>query len=110
MLLAGKVRIMGTSIQREASDKHHTFCKVFLVMNNKNMSLAMLGLGGLGVIGVLAAGTDRGRSIIRSLIDGFSDAPSRIQGWNEAAQDELENIQAAINDLADALGTSHVTE
>lgn len=79
-------------------------------MNNKNLSLAMLGLGGLGVLGLLAAGTDRGRSIIYSLIDGFSDAPRRIQGWNEAAQNELENIQAAINDLADALGTSHVTE
>jgi hypothetical protein len=79
-------------------------------MNNKNLSLAMLGLGGLGVLGVLAAGTDRGRGIIRSLMDSFGEAPERIQGWNEAAQNELENIQSAINDLADALGSAHVIE
>lgn len=79
-------------------------------MNNRNLSLAMLGLGSLGVLGVLAAGTDRGRGIVRSLIDAFGEAPDRIQGWNEAAQSELENIQAAINDLADALGSVHVIE
>ena len=70
----------------------------------------MLGLGGLGVLGVLAAGTDRGRGIVRALLDGFSEAPERIQSWNEVAQNELENIQHAINQLADVLGTSHVTE
>ena len=55
----------------------------------------MLGLGGIGVLGVLAAGTDRGRSILRGLIDSFTEAPDRIQGWNEVAQSELEHIQAA---------------
>jgi hypothetical protein len=70
----------------------------------------MLGIGGLGVLGVLAAGTDRGRSFLRSVIDGLVDAPDRIQGWNETAQEELDNIQAAINDLADALGTAHLAE
>jgi hypothetical protein len=70
----------------------------------------MLGLGGLGVLGLLAAGTDRGREFVRGLIEAFSDAPDRIQGWNEAAQSELENIQCAINDLADALGSAHVIE
>ena len=79
-------------------------------MNNKNLSLAMLGIGGLGVLGLLAAGTERGRDIVRGLFDAFSEAPDRIQGWNEAAQGELENIQSAINDLADALGTAHVIE
>jgi hypothetical protein len=79
-------------------------------MNNKNLSLAMLGLGGLGVLGVLAAGTERGRGIIRTIIDSFSDAPASLQGWNSAAQSELENIQHAINQLADALGSAHVTE
>lgn len=70
----------------------------------------MLGLGGLGVLGILAAGTERGRIIVRSLIDGLVEAPERFQGWNDAAQDELENIQSAINDLAYALGSAHVTE
>ena len=79
-------------------------------MNNKNLSLAMLGLGGIGVLGLLAAGTDRGRNILRSLIEGFNEAPDRIQGWNETAQSELEHIQAAINDLADALGSTGVAE
>ena len=79
-------------------------------MNNKNLSLAMLGLGGIGVLGVLAAGTDRGRSILRNLIEEFTKAPDRIQGWNEVAQSELEHIQAAINDLADALGSAHLAE
>ena len=79
-------------------------------MNNKNLSLAMLGLGGIGVLGVLAAGTDRGRNILRSLIEEFTEAPDRIQGWNEVAQSELEHIQAAINDLADALGSAHLAE
>lgn len=79
-------------------------------MNNKNLSLAMLGLGGVGLLGLLAAGTDRGRSFMRGLIEELTGAPDRIQGWNEAAQDELEHIQAAINDLADALGSAHVAE
>lgn len=61
-------------------------------------------------MGVLAAGTDRGRGIIRAVLDGFSEAPGRIHGWNEAAQNELENIQHAINEMADALGSGHVTE
>jgi hypothetical protein len=79
-------------------------------MNNKNVTFAMLGLGGLGVLGLLAAGTDRGRNILRGLIEGFMEAPGRIQDWNEAAQHEMENIQSAINELADALGSSHLTE
>ena len=79
-------------------------------MNNKNLSLAMLGLGGLGVLGVLAAGTDRGRNFLRAILEGLNEAPDRIQGWYEAAQDELEHIQTAINDLADALGSAHVAE
>lgn len=79
-------------------------------MRNRNLSIAMLGLGGLGVLGLLAAGTERGRTLIRAVMEGFGEAPARIQDWNEAAQSELENIQSAINDLADALGTSHLAE
>ena len=79
-------------------------------MNNRNLSLAMLGIGGLGVLGILAAGTDRGRSILRTAFDTLVDAPERIQGWNESAQEELEHLQSAINDLADALGAAHYAE
>lgn len=79
-------------------------------MRNRNLSIAMLGLGGLGVLGLLAAGTDRGRGIVRALIEGFTEAPDRIHEWNEAAQGELENIQNAINELADALGNTHLAE
>jgi hypothetical protein len=79
-------------------------------MRNRNLSLAMLGLGGLGVLGILAAGTERGRGLIRALAEGFSETPQRLQEWNESAQSELENIQIAINELADALGSAHVAE
>ena len=79
-------------------------------MNNRNLSLAMLGIGGLGVLGLMAAGTDRGRSILRNIFDALAEAPDRIQGWNESAQEELEHLQSAINDLADALGAAHYAE
>src|ERR1043165_3922410 len=71
----GACKIIGTFAQLVALKEHHRICRV---MNNRNLSLAMLGIGGLGVLGILAAGTDRGRSILRTAFDTLVDAPERI--------------------------------
>jgi hypothetical protein len=75
-------------------------------MRKWNLPMTVLGLGGLGVVGLLGvlAGTERGRSIVRSFAEDFLASPDRLDDWNEAVQEELESIQSAIDALAQALG------
>jgi hypothetical protein len=75
-------------------------------MRKWNLPMAMLGLGGLGVVGLLGVlvGTERGRSIVHSFVEDFLEAPDRLDEWDEAVQTELDSIQAAIDALAQALG------
>jgi hypothetical protein len=64
--------------------------------------LAVLGLGGLGV--VLA--TEGGRRAVRRIADVLEDAPEHIDSLSEAIQDEVATIQEAINSIASALDGS----
>jgi hypothetical protein len=57
--------------------------------------LAMLGVGGLGLLFL----TDRGRKALRWLADNIH----RAVEWNEAAQRELDRIQVALNRVAESL-------
>lgn len=61
--------------------------------------VTVLGVGGLGAILL----SDWGRNLLRSLAQSWRDTPERIQEWNEAAQTELDKIQAALNRLAETL-------
>ncbi len=63
------------------------------------LPLAVLGLGSVGAL----AFTRRGRQAIGWMLDNLEEAPERIADWNEAAQRELDNIQSALNSVADSL-------
>ena len=64
--------------------------------------VTVLGLSGVGVL-VL---TERGRSSLRWIYENIHRAPENIRGWNDAAQQELDRIQAALARVAAALETA----
>ncbi len=61
--------------------------------------VTLLGLTGLGVL-VL---TERGRAALRWMYENLHRAPDTLLEWNEAAQRELDHIQAALNRVAASL-------
>ena len=63
--------------------------------------LTMLGLGGIGAL----AFSRRGRYAMKWALDHVNEAPERIADWNETAQNELDRIQNALNEIADSLQT-----
>ena len=62
--------------------------------------LTVLGVGGIGAFLL----TDKGRDVLRRLRAKFEEAPERWEEWNDAAQLELERIQAALDQIADSIG------
>jgi len=62
--------------------------------------MTILGLGGLGVL----LFTERGRRSLRMLAEFLPQAPRHFAEWNEAAQRELDRIQATLNQVAESLG------
>jgi predicted LPLAT superfamily acyltransferase len=67
--------------------------------------LTLMGLGSLGLFLL----TDRGRQAARWLNDRLRD-PDALAGWNDAAQGELERIQAALDRVAVALEGKHAQQ
>ncbi len=63
--------------------------------------LTMLGIGSLGAL-VLS---ERGRQALDWIFDRIDEAPDRIAEWNETAQQELDRIQFALNEIAENLQT-----
>jgi hypothetical protein len=61
--------------------------------------LAVLGVSGVGVVLL----SPRGRAALRWLADNLQRAPEQLLEWNEAAQRELDHIQAALNRVAASL-------
>ena len=47
--------------------------------------------------------SDRGQGFLRTLLQELHLAPERLLEWNEAAQTELDRVQAALNRIADTL-------
>lgn len=66
------------------------------------LPVAVFGLGSLGLL-VL---TERGREVVTWLVDQVEQAPERLQGFNEAAQHELDRIELALNQLAESLNAA----
>lgn len=64
------------------------------------LPMTVLGLGGLGVL----LFTDRGRRVLGSLVEYLPNASHQLAEWNETAQRELDRIQTALDQVADALG------
>lgn len=66
------------------------------------LPVAVFGLGSLGLL-VL---TERGREAVTWLVDQLEQAPERLQGFNEVAQQELDRIELALNQLAESLNAA----
>jgi hypothetical protein len=64
------------------------------------LPLTVLGLASLGALIV----TQRGRQALGWLADNFDQADTLL--WNQTSQHELERLRAAVNQLADSLGTA----
>jgi hypothetical protein len=61
--------------------------------------LTVLGLGGLGALLL----TERGRAVLRNLLERFWQAPERLLDWDGSLQSELDRIQEALDGIADSL-------
>jgi HPt (histidine-containing phosphotransfer) domain-containing protein len=66
---------------------------------NWYVPLAVLGIFGLGALLL----SEPGRHAIRLLAAKFEDAPDALQDLNRALQDEVERLQAAVNQIAESL-------
>lgn len=63
------------------------------------LPLTVVGLGGLGVLFL----SEKGRKALGWMSARLEEAPDRIAEWNEAAQQEMERIQSALNQLSASL-------
>ena len=76
----------------QVAAKDHAMRKLFV-------TLAVLGVGGVGAF----LYTDKGRETARRWMARLQNAPERWDEWNESAQEELENIRTAVNQIAQSL-------
>jgi hypothetical protein len=60
---------------------------------------ALLGVGGVAVFLM----SENGRRWVRWAAQQLPRTPDQLLAWNEAAQRELDRIQAALNRVADSL-------
>ena len=67
--------------------------------------LTVLGLSGLG----LFLSTEKGKNAARRAWDALESAPERMQEWNDSIENELQSIQATLNNLATTLEAEHPT-
>jgi len=68
-------------------------------MRNWILPLTVFGMGSLGVLAL----TDKGLEVIRWGVQRITEAPARFVEWNEAAQNELDRLQKALNEMAATL-------
>ncbi len=70
-------------------------------MRKWTISLTFMGLGGLGAM----LFTERGRKLIRSGAERLGATRGRLAAWNGPAQEELGQIQQAVKEIEQSLGT-----
>ena len=63
------------------------------------VALAVLGVGAVSAFML----TDKGRETLRQRLAYLQDGPECWDEWNEAAQEELEQIRSALNQIAQSL-------
>ncbi len=63
------------------------------------LPIALLGLGGFGLLLL----TQRGRNRLRWLFDNLHRAPNALLAWNDAVERELDRIQDALDRVAESL-------
>jgi len=61
--------------------------------------LAVLGAGGLGAFFL----SEKGRETLKRWLAALDQSPGSWEEWNEAAQSELDRIQATLNQIAQSL-------
>jgi hypothetical protein len=71
-------------------------------MRRYYVPLTVMGVAGVGLL----LFSERGRQALRWISENFEGAPEAFFGWNEAAQRELDRLQAAVNQLAESLQTA----
>ena len=69
------------------------------------LPIVVLGAGGMGALLV----SDAGRKLLDRLSELFSDDANQLAEFNETAERELENIQKAIDGVAELLGVRGAT-
>ncbi len=75
-----------------------------IIMRKWAVPLTVAGLGGLGALLL----SERGRQALRWAWERFNEAPQRFAAFNDSAQQELDRIQATLNEIADSLGSRPV--
>jgi len=61
--------------------------------------LVVVGAGGLGAFFL----SEKGRGTLKRWLAALDQSPGRWEEWNEAAQSELDGIQASLNQIAQSL-------
>ena len=61
--------------------------------------LVVVGAGGLGAFFL----SEKGRETLKRWLAALDQSPGRWKEWNEAAQSELDGIQASLNQIAQSL-------
>ena len=61
--------------------------------------LVVVGAGGLGAFFL----SEKGRETLKRWLAALDQSPGRWEEWNEAAQSELDGIQASLNQIAQSL-------
>ena len=61
--------------------------------------LTVLGLGSIGLVLL----SERARSALRSVFEGFGEASDRLAEWNNSLEGELDGIQAMLDGIAESL-------
>lgn len=63
------------------------------------MPLAVLGVGSLGALLL----SDRGRQVVRWVVENLERHHETFLEWNDAAQRELDRLEEALNQVADSI-------
>jgi hypothetical protein len=71
-------------------------------MRKNYVSLAVLGLGGVGLLLL----SDRGHEVVRWITANVQGGPARLLAWNDVAQREFDRIQIALNRVAETIRSS----
>lgn len=69
-------------------------------MSKWYLPLTVLGLGSLGVL----LGTEKGREALGRATDFLEDLPENYADWTDAAEREIQTIQATVDQIAASLG------
>ena len=69
-------------------------------MSKWYLPLTVLGLGGLGVL----LGTEKGREALGRATDFLEELPDAYADWTDAAEREIQKIQATVDQIAASLG------